>query len=236
MTTRDFWNKVSKSIAMVVLALSLTLAAASPAAGQETLHVAAGGLVGIGTSTPGQELHIVTTAVQDNNASVFLDATPTGGIRWQLRAQGNDQFHFRDDTNKTIPLRIRAGAKSSLLQLGMNGLDRVDITGSLFINGIDNTTPDYVFDPDFELESIEEHAALMWENKHLPALAPGQIGEDGKAVIDVANRSQGVLEELEKAHIYIEQLNAAIQHMQTRLGQLEARDCTMATTSPRDDE
>ncbi len=137
---------------------------------------------------------------------------------------------------RQYPFGSARGLTNSPLQLGMNGLNRVDITGSLFINGVDNTNPEYVFDPDFELESIEEHAAFMWQNSHLPALAPGHVGEDGKAVIDVANRSQGVLEELEEAHIYIEQLNAAIQHMQTRLGQLEARDCTMSTTSPRDDE
>ncbi len=56
---------------MVVLALILAWAAAAPAAAQQTLHVVAGAHVGIGTSSPGQELHIVATAVQDNNAPSF---------------------------------------------------------------------------------------------------------------------------------------------------------------------
>ena len=35
-------------------------------------------------------------------------------------------------------------------------------------------------------------------------------------------RAQGVLEELEKAHIYIEQLHESIQELNERLGELEA--------------
>jgi hypothetical protein len=71
-----------------------------------------------------------------------------------------------------------------------------------------------VFEPDFALESIEEHADYMWANKHLPAVGKGEYTEDGLAIINLTERSQAVLEELEKAHIYIDQLN-------TRLGELQ---------------
>jgi predicted RNase H-like nuclease (RuvC/YqgF family) len=110
-------------------------------------------------------------------------------------------------------LKIDDLANNNLLRIGKDGSpDRVDLTGTLFINNIDNSNPDYVFEPEYKLESIEEHASYMWKNKHLPAVGAGVNGENGKAVINVANRSQGILEELEKAHLYIEQLHKRINN------------------------
>lgn len=66
---------------------------------------------------------------------------------------------------------------------------------------------DYVFENDYELESIEEHSEFMWKNKHLPAVPKAVPNIDGKEFVSIGSQMQGILEELEKAHIYIEQLN-----------------------------
>ena len=91
----------------------------------------------------------------------------------------------------------------------------------MFINGADNSTPDYVFESDYPLKGIEEHAQEMWENKSLPFVGAGVIGKDGKAVINIGQRTQGVLEELEIAHIYIEQLNARLLVLEKALAEKE---------------
>ncbi|MDI6794767.1 MAG: hypothetical protein QME81_18190 [bacterium] len=62
---------------------------------------------------------------------------------------------------------------------------------------------DYVFEPDYELETIEEHAAYMWKNKHLKAIPNAKLDEDGREIIEVGIHRRGIVEELEKAHIYI---------------------------------
>ena len=54
----------------------------------------------------------------------------------------------------------------------------------------------------------------MWEHKHLPAIGKGQYSQDGEAVIELGARSQGMLEELEKAHIYIEMLDKRLNQLQ----------------------
>jgi hypothetical protein len=80
---------------------------------------------------------------------------------------------------------------------------------------------DYVFEPTYKMESIEEHAKYMWENKHLKAV-PGLIkDENGQEMIEVGSHQRGILEELEKAHIYIEQLDNKIKALEAKLKALE---------------
>jgi len=86
-----------------------------------------------------------------------------------------------------------------------NPVGKLDVNGTIYQRGI-SLHADYVFEPTYELESIEDHAQFMWENKHLPAVDKAQIDENGLEIVEVGVRSRGVLEELEKAHIYIEQL------------------------------
>jgi hypothetical protein len=85
---------------------------------------------------------------------------------------------------------------------------------------------DAVFAPGFEIEPIEEHAARMWEQSHLPAVGPTSSGES----LNVSEKVGGLINELEKAHIYIERLNeeaklqkAALADKGQRLAELEGR-------------
>jgi len=80
---------------------------------------------------------------------------------------------------------------------------------------------DYVFEPTYKMESIEEHAKYMWENKHLMAV-PGIVkDENGQEMIEVGSHQKGILEELEKAHIYIEQLANKIKALEATIEKLE---------------
>jgi hypothetical protein len=169
------------------------------------------GDIGLGTESPDAPLDIQ----RSSNPRLRLTNTQSGtGNIWEITSADNSgRLNFTNVTNGNIPIKVDDLASNNLLKLGLNGTpNRVDITGSLFINNIDNSNPDYVFEPEYNLESIEEHASYMWKNKHLPAVGPGVDDENGKAIINVANRSQGILEELEKAHLYIEQLHMRINN------------------------
>ncbi len=176
------------------------------------------GDVGVGTTSPEEELHVESQS--GGNAALMLDGVAAGGVEWIIRSQSNDQLQIRDDTGGTIPMRIAGGADTNLLQLGVIATNQVDITGNLVVSG--TITPDYVFEPGYQLESIEEHAEYMWTYKHLPAVGAATLRPDGSHAVNVGARSQSMLEELEKAHIYIEQLHTTIQDMQERLEKLES--------------
>jgi len=67
---------------------------------------------------------------------------------------------------------------------------------------------DVVFSPGYQLDSIEEHAAKMWAESYLPAVGP--TPEDG-APFNLTEKTGDILSELEKAHIYIEQVNDKVK-------------------------
>lgn len=97
----------------------------------------------------------------------------------------------------------------------------VSISGDLYVDGNVETSTgmcaDYVFEPTYELQTIEEHARFMWDKKHLPAIPVAEKTEDGKYRISMGAQQTAILEELEKAHIYIEQLNTRIKTLEAKL-------------------
>jgi hypothetical protein len=78
---------------------------------------------------------------------------------------------------------------------------------------------DGVFAPDYVVEPIDEHAAYMWENQHLWGVGPTPEG----APINLPKKVTGILHELEKAHIYIEQLNERLKGQQQTIDEFRAR-------------
>jgi hypothetical protein len=89
------------------------------------------------------------------------------------------------------------------------GSGNMTIRGSLFTGGPScGAGCDAVLGPDFTVESIEEHAAAMWSAGFLPAIGATLPNEP----INMTEKMGGVLNELEKAHIYIEQLHQELTH------------------------
>lgn len=72
----------------------------------------------------------------------------------------------------------------------------------------------------------------MWREKHLPAVPAARTDASGTPVTDVMAQSNLTLEELEKAHIYIEQLNDRVRRLeeekQALASQLSAIDARLA--------
>ncbi len=91
--------------------------------------------------------------------------------------------------------------------------------GSFIDDGVTLLVPDYVFEDEYQLESIEEHAAYMWKEKHLPAVTPAATINAGK--YNMAERREQILEELEKAHIYIEELHNRVKTLEDQESEIE---------------
>ena len=79
-----------------------------------------------------------------------------------------------------------------------------------FLNGYDfcNTSnvPDYVFHNTYNLESIEDHGYFMFNNNHLPSIRSARYMKNTEEI-----KKEHLLEELEKAHIYIHQMNERLK-------------------------
>lgn len=96
-------------------------------------------------------------------------------------------------------------------ELELDTLGNLTIQGRITTNGSCSAGCDAVFDADYNLPSIESHAEYMFANRHLPTVGPTQSGP-----IDLSDKVLKMLNELEKAHIYIAQLNERIEVLESK--------------------
>ncbi len=185
-----------------------------------------GGNVGFGTTIPMFPLHVVRSS---GDATIQAQSTGSGNAMLNVVATGTGQpgFHFLHGSSGNF-WDFRAGGAGNTI-LNANG-GAVEFTffsnGNLLMNGTLTTGGpacsggcDAVFTPGFQIESIEEHARAMWEMGHLPAVGPTEPGEP----FNVTEKLGGVLNEIEKAHIYIEQLHRRLADKDEQIADLEAR-------------
>lgn len=102
-----------------------------------------------------------------------------------------------------------------------NPQGKLDVNGSIYQRG-SVLHADYVFEPGYTLESIDDHSQFMWQHKHLAAIPKAIVDGNGQEIVEVGAHRKGIVEELEKAHIYIEQLHERMKVLEEKLVKLEA--------------
>ena len=210
----------------ITLSLLFALATASVNVGAEVLTVK-NDKVGINQPDPTYILHIRRDDGKGAGFRVETENAPAPGNWYFQQNHVNGAFLITPFNGGSAPLKVFQGSEEQIagtlvLRNGRVGIKTNSPKGALDVNGAivqrgTSLHPDYVFEPSYDLEPIEEHAAYMFEHKHLPAVGAGQYSEDGTTVLDLGERSQGTLEELEKAHIYIAQLNETLNKVVERL-------------------
>jgi hypothetical protein len=169
----------------------------------------------------------------------FFDAKAFDGVSY---CSGNGHFGFIVDgavSPGIIPLAFYI-TTGSLMDWNDTGRDfyisssgkvgigttnpqgKLDINGAIYQRGV-QLHADYLFEPDYKMESIEEHARYMWKNKHLKAVPKVRKDENGLEIIEIGTHQRGILEELEKAHVYIEQLNNRIKELETKINEIKIK-------------
>ena len=215
---------------------------AQTGAPEDALYIANDGQIGIGNASPQAALHI---EAQGGRANILLDggtsSSPTGSS-WDFTVRNSDgEFAINDMSTPGGDFIFRTadnGANTpwEFVHRGDDGfgINTNSSTGGDFIlsnsgdlrilGTITSGGPtcssgcDAVFNEDYDLPSIEDHAEAMFADRHLPAVGPTSPDED----INLTEHMGNVLNELEKAHIYIAQLNEQNKDLQARLEKLEA--------------
>ncbi len=178
------------------------------------------GDMGLGTATPMGNLDVNSGA--DDTLLVLTNDT----AQWAIKSNAaNGKLTIGNNTTGTKPLKFGPNAVGNLLQIGIVATDQVDIKGDLVLVGTLTTGGptcgggcDAVFDADYDMLSIEEHAALMYANNYLPEIGPTVP----HAPVNVSERMGTMLNELEKAHIYIADLNQEKQAMRNETAHLKS--------------
>ncbi len=195
------------------------------------------GNVGIGTTVPISAFHVDGDVDITSNHHLYLhqpnDATT--GIIWKNRsyakmsaailpvdtnssARQGIGFFTGDDADSTTDAQLRMIIRrNGYIGIGTTSPQGVlDVNGSIYQRG-GVLHADYVFESNYQLETIEEHADYMWINKHLAGIPGITHDENGLEIIEVGSYRRGIVEELEKAHIYIDQLNEILKSQQEQI-------------------
>lgn len=178
------------------------------------------GNVGIGTENPERLLHlaganprILIEASSSNPEINFKSAGDAATDIWAIyKNSSTGDLHFYQNGNK-LTLQKNTG------NVGIGTTTpqgKLDVNGAIYQRG-GVLHADYVFEENYQLESIEEHTDFMWKNRHLPAIPKATVDENGIEIVEVGAHRKGIVEELEKAHIYISQLEEKLQQQNFEL-------------------
>ena len=162
------------------------------------------GNVGIGTTNPEEKLHVNGTSSIAGNIGIINDAiwktgqhtlelqnTDAGDVVLAFHRQGYSSSSIRHTSAGGLILSGDGGFNTSHLFVKSNGLIGIGTTNpdsKLTVNGgihsqeiivdIDaGTGPDYVFEEDYDLISLEETKAYIKANKHLPEVPSAKVME-----------------------------------------------------------
>jgi hypothetical protein len=186
----------------------------SLAAPSDSIHVQTNGNIGFGTNAPSAQIHV------QGDSDSFLRL-------FEMENLGGDFAGFRfTTTSGSIDFNKAGGNAFRLnivdsdgweLQLDPDG--DLTIRGSIFTAGSCSAGCDRVFSSDYALPSIEEHSEAMWRDSYLPTVGPTIEGQP----INLSDKTERILNELEKAHIFIDQLNTKLKQKDANINDLATR-------------
>lgn len=162
-----------------------------------------GGNIGIGTLTPTSTLH-VNGVVRSDNQFVL---TGVGAL------QETSDNHLHLWSNKSIAFGA-SGSGNEMMRIGMDGNVGIGTTiadSKLTVKGtihaeevkVDLSVPgpDYVFEPDYKLISLDELAEYLKENKHLPEIPSAKEMEING--IELSKMNILLLKKIEELTLYV---------------------------------
>lgn len=193
--------------------------------GANQFLIRASGGVGIGTNNPSRILHI-----KGDNPRILIEASSispevnfknTGDLdseTWALYKHGTtDDFRFYQNGDKVTIQNstgnVGIGTTNPAYKLDVNG--DINVAGSYNIRkgGTAYTHPDYVFQPDYQLMSLDELKKYVFENKSLPNVISAEDVKKNEG-FKMDELLIQMLEKIEEQTLYIFQLEERIAELE----------------------
>ena len=195
-----------------------------PGTGDDSL-VLRNGRVGVGLDNPQATIEIQGTA---GTSQILIDENSATNAKRDMLVMsnvGNPQLVF-ENLNNNNTWHLGAGNSFEIEnRTTATEVFEVDSAGNVTIPGSITTGGgtcgggcDAVFSAAYALPSIQEHSEAMWSNGYLPNVGPTIEGEP----VNMTEKVGRMLNELETAHVFIDQLNGELGEANARIARLEA--------------
>ncbi len=146
-----------------------------------------------------------------------------GSIASYQRGNGNTAQYVRISGGSTREIITDSQASALWVKKDNNFLQNIAVE-KVFAREVEVTSgnyvfPDYVFDEDYDLRSIEELASYIKENHHLPEIPSAEeVEENG---MQLGEMSVNLLKKIEELTLYMIQLNKENEALKNRVKVLE---------------
>jgi len=190
------------------------------------------GDIGMGTTSPNAALHVRRT---DGNALILVEeASSTAGFRTLATlsntAGGGMAFRMANGSH-SIDFNNTGAAGSEEFRINHDDGDSqefsLDQAGNLTITGTlttaTQTIPDYVFEDDYKLLSLEELKAFIKREKHLPNIPSASEVEAQGNRVDLSLFQMLLLEKIEELTLYTLQQQQTIDQQAEEIADLKAQ-------------
>lgn len=190
----------------------------------QTGNIATYGKIGIGTENPAASLDVQGGST---NLSYYINIrdydSPASSNSTLIARDGNTMFwnggvivgRYSNDVVGNL-------GHGNLIVTGKAGIGTTDPAHKLDVNGtiharevlvdLDFSGPDYVFEEDYELTSLEELDTYLKENKHLPEVpSAAQMEEEG---VNVVEMEMLLLKKVEELTLHIIELEKRIKELE----------------------
>lgn len=192
------------------------------------------GFVGLGTSTPSSKLNIVggadpnqdykvmtLEAIEDRgwNVTVGKYNNPTKGSYALIISQpvydgcgvctGDIQFKGGKNFNITMGGNVGIGTGSPTQKLSVNG---TVLAKEVIVSNAASYWPDYVFEDNYPLMSLDDLKKYLEDSKHLPNVPDENEVEKNGVSLGEMQRLQ--MEKIEELTLYVLQLNQRIETLE----------------------
>lgn len=200
--------------------------------------LAVSGDVGVGTTTVGSKLQVnggvaigysASTAAPENgltvNGTVGIGTTNTSFCKLLVQASTSDMLaasisNFNGMAAMNVISNSNYGATMMVSNQNEGGTaasfnGNVDISGALKINNWSIEAPDYVFEKDYKLPTLNTVENHIITEKHLPGVP--SAAEMKKNGVDLSQMNMTLLQKVEELTLYVIEQNKKIEALEKKV-------------------
>ncbi|MES2773897.1 MAG: hypothetical protein V4722_06915 [Bacteroidota bacterium] len=204
----------------------------------ERIRVNSAGLVGIGALYPTNLIHVsgdmrLGSSLDDINGA---NVSSTGRLLISNGTTGSAIIRGNHLDNNNVGLTFqsfKAGSSFDAIVIAPSGVVSIgspatvgtlvnDLNNKFFVNGnivtkkikVTQTWADYVFDPNYNLATLQQVDAFIQTNKHLPSIpTAASIEKEG---LDLGEMQKLMMQKIEELTLYIIQQDKRIKELETK--------------------